>query len=52
MGIEDSFWGYFHDVQKIYYGGSQEEWNNLYNAGSANLDAKQIVFGQNPDELK
>lgn len=51
-GIENTFWGYFHDVQKIYYGGTQDEWNTLYNNGGMGLDAKQIVFGQNPDELK
>lgn len=52
IGIEDSFWGYFHDVQKIYFGGTQEEWNNLYNYSRGDLGVKEIVFNQNPDELK
>ena len=51
-GIDNTFWGYFHGVQKIYFGGSQEEWNSIYNNGSANLDAKEIIFNQNPDDLK
>lgn len=48
----DSFWGYFHDVEKIYYGGSEEQWNQLCTVERSKIEAKQIVFDANPDDLK
>lgn len=48
----DSFWGYFHDVEKIYYGGTEEQWNQICTVERSEIDAKQIVFDANPDDLK
>lgn len=49
---EDSFWGYFHDVEKIYYGGTEEQWNNICTIDRAELDAKQIIFEASSKDLK
>ncbi|MCI8403209.1 MAG: hypothetical protein HFI38_14150 [Lachnospiraceae bacterium] len=48
----DSFWGYFHDVEKIYYGGSEEQWNQLCTVERAEVEVKQIIYDANPDDLK
>lgn len=48
----DSFWSYFKDVEKIYYGGSEEQWKQLCTVERSKIDTKQIVFEANPDDLK
>lgn len=48
----DSFWGYFHNVEKIYYGGSEEQWNQLCTVERSKVEAKQIIYNANPDDLK
>ena len=48
----ESFWGYFHDVEKIYYGGSEEQWNQLCTVERSEIEVKQIIFDANPDDLK
>lgn len=35
-------WSYFHKVDALYYGGTEEQWNALYKAKE--IDIKQIVF--------
>lgn len=46
-----SGWGYFHDVEKIYYGGSKESWGELYEFDRANLDVVEIVYDAAISEL-
>ncbi len=47
------FYRYFHDVEKIYYGGTEEEWKNLTNnADRASVDVKEIVYNSNIDDLE
>lgn len=48
----NSFWGYFHNVEKIYYGGSEEQWNQLCTVERSEVEAKQIIYNANPDDLK
>lgn len=48
----DYFWHYFHDVEKIYYGGTEEQWNQLCTVERSEIEAKQIIFNTNPDDLK
>lgn len=50
--ISSSFLGYFHDVDTIYYGGSEEQWNSLVEKERGDIDAKQIKFDINPDDLQ
>lgn len=50
--VESTFWGYFHDVEKIYYGGTEEEWNKLCTVDREDVEAKQIICNTNPDDLK
>ena len=39
------FYKYFHNVEKIYYGGSKEDWAVLTNnADRANIDAVEIIL--------
>ena len=52
---EDSygFYGYFHDVEKVYYGGSEEEWAALtHNKARADIDVKEIVYNAKIEDLK
>lgn len=46
------FWNYFHNVEKIYYGGSEEQWNELCTVDRSDVDAKQIIYETDPDDLK
>lgn len=48
----NSFWGYLHDVEKIYYGGSEEQWNQLCTVERSKIDATQIIYNTTPDDLK
>lgn len=48
-----AFYDYFHDVEIIYYGGSEEEWKILTNnVDRAEIDAKEIKYNVNINELK
>ena len=49
--INDSFLSYFHDMDKIYYGGSEDQWNNLVTTERADIEAQQIVFDANINDL-
>lgn len=44
-------WSYFHDVQKIYYGGSEEDWAVLYTGDRSRLDVVQIICNSDTYEL-
>jgi len=48
----DSFWECFHDVEKIYYGGSKEQWEQLCTVERSEIEVKQIIYDANPDDLK
>lgn len=50
--ISSSFLGYFHDVDTIYYGGTEEQWNSLVDRDRGDIDAKQIKFEVNTLDLK
>lgn len=42
------FYKYFHDVEKIYYGGTEEQWKKLTNnANRSEIDVKEIVYNIN-----
>lgn len=49
---DDSFWGCFRDAEKIYYGGSKEQWEQLCTVERSEIDVKQIVYDASPDDLK
>ncbi len=47
------FYKYFHNVEKIYYGGSKEDWAVLTNnADRANIDAVEIIYDASINDLK
>lgn len=47
------FYRYFHDIEKIYYGGTEEQWNALTNnADRASVDVKEIIYNSSIDDLK
>ncbi len=49
----NGFYTYLHDVEKIYYGGSEEEWAALTNnAERADIEATEIIYNANPEDLK
>ena len=48
-----SFYKYFHDVEKIYYGGTEEEWTTLTDSAErADIDATEIIYNANIEDLK
>lgn len=48
---EVSFWSYFHDVEEIYYGGSNEQWNEICAVPREDLEVKQIYCNVSIDDL-
>lgn len=50
--VENTFWGYFHDMEKIYYGGTETEWKELCKAERSDVDVKEIVFNADSSKLK
>lgn len=49
---DEYFWRYFHDVEKIYYGGTEEEWMNICPLDKSDIDAKEIIYETNSEDLK
>lgn len=45
-------WSYFHDLKKIYYGGSESDWQQLCDVDRASLDVQQIICDKPMNELK
>lgn len=49
---DGAFYRYFHDVETIYYGGSENDWNILTNnADRTDIDAKEIKYNTNISDL-
>lgn len=44
-------WSYFHDMEKIYYGGSQNAWNDLCQYERSRLDVVEIVYNSDITDL-
>lgn len=51
QNVDNHFWGYFHDVEKIYYGGTQEQWYSICRIARKDLDCKQIYCNVKVEEL-
>lgn len=48
-----AFYSYFHDVEAIYYGGSENEWMTLTNnTDREKIDAKNIIYDAQIEDLK
>lgn len=45
-------WSYFHNVEKIYYGGTEEQWSNFCTVDRSRLDVVQIICNADPNSLK
>jgi hypothetical protein len=37
-------WSYFHDVEKIYYGGDETTWTTLYTGERSRLDVVEVIY--------
>lgn len=44
-------WHYFHDGEKLYYGGTEQQWNSLYTGERKDIDFTQIIFNAKIDDL-
>lgn len=44
-------WSYFHDGEKLYYGGTKEQWNELFTWKRSHLEFVEIVCNASLDEL-
>lgn len=49
--VDDRFWGYFFEVEKLYYGGTQEQWNGICKVAREELDCKFIYCNVKVEEL-
>ena len=45
-------WNYFHDIKKIYYGGSEEEWRQLCTIDRADLGVQQVIYDASIADLQ
>ncbi len=43
-GVSNDFWSYFHEAEKIYYGGTEAQWKKICKVDRGEVDVKQIVF--------
>lgn len=46
-----SGWNYFHDMKKLYYGGTREQWEALYTGERSQLDVVQIICEATPESI-
>lgn len=42
QNINEKFWGYMHDIKELYYGGTQEQWNEICNIPRGELEASEM----------
>ena len=49
--VDNTFWGYFHDMEKIYYGGSESDWKKLCKVDRSDVDVKEIVYNADSSKL-
>ena len=47
--ISDSFWGYFHDLDTLYYGGTEEEFASLCPIDRFDIDIHHIEYEATPE---
>lgn len=45
-------WSYFHNAEKIYYGGTEEQWESLCTVDRSRIDVVQIICNANPNNLE
>lgn len=50
--ISSNFMSYFHDMNKICYGGSEEQWNSLVTCERSDIEVKQIEFDVDSSTLQ
>lgn len=50
--VDDNFWDYFHDVEKIYYGGTEEQWKKICKVSRSDIDVHEIVYNSKLKDLK
>lgn len=52
-GSYSSFYSYMHDMETIYYGGTEEQWKDLTNnVDRSKIDVKNIIYNAKIDDLK
>lgn len=44
-------WHYFHNGEKLYYGGTEEQWAELFKDDRKDLDFTQIIFNAKVEDL-
>ena len=51
--VPGSFWGYFYDLDTLYYGGTEEEFQNLLGTSRNrwDLDIKHVKYEASPDDV-
>lgn len=44
-------WNYFHDGEKLYYGGSEKQFKQLFKGDRKDIDFKEIIYDADPDKI-
>lgn len=47
VSIDNRFVGYFHNVEKLYYGGSETQWKSMITEDRGDIGIKQIIYDAN-----
>lgn len=50
--VDDYFWDYFHNMEKIYYQGTEKEWKKLCKVDRSEIDVKEIIYNTDSSKLK
>lgn len=50
--VDDYFWDYFHNMEKIYYQGTEKEWKKLCKVDRSEIDVKEIICNTDSSKLK
>ena len=51
VNVPNAFWGYFHNVDTIYYGGSEEDFNTLCSIDRWDIDVKHMIYNASPNDI-
>ena len=44
-------WSYFHDGDKLFYGGTERQFDEIYTRGRHSLDFEEIIYNADPNNL-
>ena len=49
--VDGTFWHYFHGTNKIYFGGTEEQWKSICDVDRGDISVTEIIYNANINEL-